>query len=1030
MNKKKLIFTLFYFLLGGVLTANASITIYVNSSSSSYYMYAWDTSNSDLTDSWPGTQFSSMSTTTVDGVTYYYMTFDADELNVIFCTGAPSSSNNYQQTGDITGITEDMYFNYCGGTTYTTVSSSSTTTSFTIYVNSSSSDYYLYAWSGSDYFTGTWPGVRFSSMGTTTVNGTTYYYYTFYGFSSVSLIFNNGSSGTGNQTETITVTEDTYFTYSGGDTYETVDISSTSSSDGTTYYLVADAGAKCKFTPDRTRSGGSLNYSYQNLHLQDFIIQADGDDNTFLTEGYLQFHIEDAAGTKYYLTGSNTLLEDLSYTYSIPTDESNAFNGPISTDTYFDDSYNGDAAALYWVPLSSSQTTATDFKIKAGVGKSYTFLWQPSNSGLYLIVNGEEFGDASSYYTDGTRTSVANYYLIGNFTGASATTDIDPYYSDNRKMLTPYYYSGGDEYGGTMESCDSIVYEIEVARPSAGWSELYLDLVNEEDFNTYSSSSWYSNENAWAKVIRPEATWSSSGAAYALDATALTGGLMRNENASYQSLNPVVSDDIDSYVFTMNVSTSTYSIRFVSAASNTTTDDGSTDGDEEEEEETEETSSYLYIFGTAVGSDGSTTSDNWEGANAFKLTYSSSGGYYYYAGSDGEEAAIPMTAAGEFAFVTDMDFSKGYYTEDGNRPPTLIEETTEDGTTTYTSTETTAYSANTGGGFYETQYVNMLGTNHTASNAAYDSESIRTITWGLLSGDYYIRFYVGATIGEYAKNLYTVRRSYTLLRPDADAVTVDNNTGYTTFKVFCDYNAVVVPSDVDVLYVPEISEALTENTDDESSDYTTYDLELKVLDFGDNARVLPANTPVILAMTTERSSSNSDDSDDTGDLESSTITMDYYSDPTSTLNSTTTAMTPSIPYEAAPEKTADDGESYNFFFGYRRLSDSDNKPTIGFYLPISGGYSAINGAYLNIKSEYISSSSDDESSAKEAALVFYSDLTDIDETDGSETTGISNALAADDADADGAYYTLQGMRIAKPTVKGIYIHNGKKTVVR
>ena len=1025
MNKKKLIFTLFYFLLGGVLTANANITIYVNSSSSSYYMYAWDSDNNALTDSWPGTQFSSMNTTTVDGVTYYYMTFDVDELSVIFDTGSTSSGQNNQQTSNITGITEDTYFNYCGGTTYTTVSSSNTT-SFTIYVNSSSSDYYLYAWYDSTYFTGTWPGVQFSSMGTTTVNGTTYYYYTFYGFSSVDLIFDTGNDGS--QTGTITVTEDTYFTYSGGTTYETVDISSTSSS-GTTYYLVANAGAKCKFTPDRTRGGGSLNYSYQNLHLQDFIIQATG--NNFLSDGYLQFHIEDGSGNTYYLTGSNSSLENLSSTYSIPTNESNAFNGPISGDTYFDGSYDGSAAALYWVPLSSSQTTATDFKIKAGVGKSYTFLWQPNNSGLYLIVNGEEFGDASSYYTDGTRTSEANYYLIGNFSSASADDDIDPSDSDNRRMLTPYYYKDGDEYGGTMEDCDSIVYEIEVARPSAGWSELYLDLVNESDFNLITT--WVENTSAWEKVIRPEATWSSSGAAYALDATALTGGLMRNENASYQSLNPVVSDDIDSYVFTMNASTSTYSIRLVSAASNTTTDDDSTgnddDDEDDEEEETEETSSYLYIFGTAVGSSegNSTTSDNWEGANAFKLTYSSDGGYYYYAGSDDDgntiEATIPMVADGVFAFVTDMDFSKGYYTEDGNRPPTLIDSNGE-------STETTAYSANTGGGFYETQYVNMLGTNHTADATAYDSESIRTITWGLPSSDYYIRFYVGATIGEYAKNLYTVRRSYTLLRPDADAVTVDN-TYYTTFKVFCDYNAVVVPSDVDVLYVPEITSALTENTDN-SSDYTTYELTLSDYSFTDNsARVLPANTPVILAMTTERTS---DEGSST--LETETITMDYYSNTVigwsdiSSSDTIASAMTPSIPYELAPGKTDDDGESYNFFFGYRKLSDSDNKPTIGFYLPISGGYSAINGAYLNIKSEYISSSSDDESSAKEAALVFYSDLTETDETDGSETTGISNALAADDADADGAYYTLQGIRIAKPTVKGIYIHNGKKTVVR
>ena len=624
------------------------------------------------------------------------------------------------------------------------------------------------------------------------------------------------------------------------------------------------------------------------------------------------------------------------------------------------------------------------------------------------------------YDTDGTRTTVANYYLIGNFTGATTEVNIDPYYSTNRKMLTPYYYKGGDEYGGSMTDCDSIVYKIEVARPSAGWSQLYLDLVNESDFNTFSSSTWSGNTTAWAKVIRPEARWNltDGDATTALDATALTGGLMRNENSSYQSLNPVVSDTIDSYVFTMNAKTSTYSIRFVSAASN---DDTTTE---------EEDKSYLYIFGTAVGSSegSSETSDNWSGAHAFKLTYNSSGGYYYYAGS-GEtatETAIPMEANGKFAFVTDMDFSKGYYTEDGNVPPSLITGSTDsDGSTTYTSTESTKYGANTAGGFYETQYVNMLGTNQTATSAAYSSESIRTITWGLPTGNYYIRFYVGATNGEYAKNLYTVRRSYRLLRPYADAVTVSGNS-YTTFKVFCDSNAVIVPSDVSVLYVPKISEALTKNTNNTSSDYTTYSLSLNKYSFTGDSCVIPANTPVILAMTTARIDETS------SKLEADTITLDYYSntiikwtDISSSGDTIASAMTPSIRYEAAPDSVDATNNVKNFVFGYKKLSDSATKSTIGFYYPKPGSI-AINGAYLSIKSSYVGS---DESSSS-PALVFYSDLTDADETDGSETTGINNALAAGDADADGAYYTLQGMRIAKPTVKGIYIHNGKKMIVK
>jgi hypothetical protein len=45
-----------------------------------------------------------------------------------------------------------------------------------------------------------------------------------------------------------------------------------------------------------------------------------------------------------------------------------------------------------------------------------------------------------------------------------------------------------------------------------------------------------------------------------------------------------------------------------------------------------------------------------------------------------------------------------------------------------------------------------------------------------------------------------------------------------------------------------------------------------------------------------------------------------------------------------------------------------------------------------------------------------------------ELTGIDN-IATETTNADGAFYTLQGMKTAKPT-KGLYIHNGKKVVVK
>ena len=52
---------------------------------------------------------------------------------------------------------------------------------------------------------------------------------------------------------------------------------------------------------------------------------------------------------------------------------------------------------------------------------------------------------------------------------------------------------------------------------------------------------------------------------------------------------------------------------------------------------------------------------------------------------------------------------------------------------------------------------------------------------------------------------------------------------------------------------------------------------------------------------------------------------------------------------------------------------------------------------------------------------------EIEEANGIATT-IHHA-ASELSDNDNAYYTLQGVRVSNPS-KGVYIHNGKKIIVR
>ena len=88
---------------------------------------------------------------------------------------------------------------------------------------------------------------------------------------------------------------------------------------------------------------------------------------------------------------------------------------------------------------------------------------------------------------------------------------------------------------------------------------------------------------------------------------------------------------------------------------------------------------------------------------------------------------------------------------------------------------------------------------------------------------------------------------------------------------------------------------------------------------------------------------------------------------------------------------------------------------------ISNGIVPMNKAYLDLTNHPYGGSS----AAKELSLVFEEE---------SETTGIEDSpivdVNAQQNVARSPYYTLNGTKVDRPTGKGIYIHNGKKIVIR
>nr|MDE7376962.1 starch-binding protein [Muribaculaceae bacterium] len=159
---------------------NATITIYVTSTQGPNF-YAWykdaTGANIEPNGSWPGRKLTD--TKEIEGRDFYYYTFDdAESVNFIF------NSNGSAQTADITGVTEDSYYEWDGSSGYTQIYEFGDTpqpdkTDVTIYFDNAKSNWsavnlYIYGSSSGEQLAGPWPG---KPMAIDPATG--YYYYTF-----------------------------------------------------------------------------------------------------------------------------------------------------------------------------------------------------------------------------------------------------------------------------------------------------------------------------------------------------------------------------------------------------------------------------------------------------------------------------------------------------------------------------------------------------------------------------------------------------------------------------------------------------------------------------------------------------------------------------------------------------------------------------------------------------------------------------------------------------------------------------------
>ena len=431
----------------------------------------------------------------------------------------------------------------------------------------------------------------------------------------------------------------------------------------------------------------------------------------------------------------------------------------------------------------------------------------------------------------------------------------------------------------------------------------------------------------------------------------------------------------------------------------------------------------IYIVGPAVGGseeDSSTWDDVAFGTSndkySHELTLDTDGVYKYMV--DGTEAAISMQKGSEFCFVRGSNWTGYVFQEDEVVPYNLS------GDTGYK--ESDVYRNATSAGTYaETQYVNIMDVDTAGTGQSdYSSSNVSPMTFNLPSGSYYVRLYWGFDVtGNLAGSNSGVTRTYYTITPRTNTFTCPDandipGVDCNAFKAYCDYHAVVLPDTIDAYYVTYVSS--TNSTSDSSSATARGAASMVKVDFSSYSdKVLPANTPVYLAISHDRGSA-------TGLQTIASTEIEYYDHPWYTNDALTEGnlLVGAIERCTIPKTTSDGTTYYNYMLGYKKANSSDSKPTWGFYTPDAQSQCAINSVYLQT-SVNIDSDLSTSSSSNYIALSFEGAT-----TDDSETTAI-DAIESVTGDGDDVYYTLQGFKLAaEPTLKGIYIHNGKKVIIK
>lgn len=335
---------------------------------------------------------------------------------------------------------------------------------------------------------------------------------------------------------------------------------------------------------------------------------------------------------------------------------------------------------------------------------------------------------------------------------------------------------------------------------------------------------------------------------------------------------------------------------------------------------------------------------------------------------------------------------------------------------------------------------------YTQNGKTENTDDNVNIIWNRPAGTWTVRFYI-YTYSQDGNNpsfryFYTISKNSELeLRDFKDVVYKSEtnvrkilNTGkYQYFRTWSDRTAWKRPENVDVFVVSNVTPA------DETHN-VAFELT-KINNFDTSEDVIPAKTGVILAL--------KENTEVPGAVFYKRKSLTTYNTLVIPLEEATnkelsyTKTNRLVPCVEAKNIPTQEGENVNYLFGFYQANHGlgvttyeSNEFLLGFWISNGNGKFYANSCYLSIpkaKAEKLNLGTNNNTFGNiptnsqgvklVPALLF--DFANID----SDVTGIKDVVNNGKL-SDGKYYTLSGQQVEHPTAGGIYIHNGKKYIVK